>query len=95
MQRGGAALRSHWIDIEDQADILGEFDVETFPTIVIADRQRIRFAGALTPEPETLNRLLRALAIEAPSGGGVGTVSDEAVRFVERLRAQADGAAGG
>jgi thioredoxin 1 len=53
-------LRLHWIDIEDEADLLGEFDVETFPTIVVVDPAGVRFAGPLAPQPETLRRLLRS-----------------------------------
>ncbi|PZP35116.1 MAG: thioredoxin [Roseateles depolymerans] len=53
-------LRVHWIDIEDQADLIGDLDIETFPTLLIADDRQVRFAGPLTPQPETLRRMLRA-----------------------------------
>ena len=77
-------LRAHWIDIEDQADLVGEFDVETFPTLVVADKHRVRFAGPLTPQPETLTRLLRATLSDA----GAGAAQPAAVSaFAERLRA--------
>jgi hypothetical protein len=59
-------LHWHWIDIEDEADMLGDLDIETFPTLVIADGARVRFAGPLTPQPETLKRLLRA-TLDAPA----------------------------
>lgn len=81
------ALHAHWIDIEDEADLVGDYDVETFPTLVVSDAQGLRFAGPLTPQPETLNRLLRAaLADAAPF------VSDPAANaFAARLRARAEG----
>jgi thioredoxin 1 len=41
----GVPLQCHWIDIEDEAELLGDFDVETFPTLVITDAQQVRFAG--------------------------------------------------
>lgn len=53
-------LRVHWIDIEDEADLVGDLDIETFPTLLIADERRLRFIGPLTPQPETLRRVLRA-----------------------------------
>jgi thioredoxin-like negative regulator of GroEL len=53
-------LQAHWIDIEDEADLLGDLDVETFPTLVVVKDGRLRFAGPLTPQPETLQRVLRA-----------------------------------
>jgi thioredoxin-like negative regulator of GroEL len=67
--RSGVAVRWHWVDIEDEADLLGDFDVETFPTIVVADTSRVRFAGPVTPQRETLQRLLRATVIDAAQGG--------------------------
>ena len=39
----GTALRMHWIDIEDEVELVGDVDVETFPTIVIADHDKVRF----------------------------------------------------
>lgn len=67
LRRAGLALRVHWIDIEDEAELVGDYDVETFPTIVVADAAHVRFAGPLTPQPDTLRRLLRATVIDATS----------------------------
>lgn len=50
-----------WLDIEDQAALVGELDIETFPTLLIADGARLRFAGPLLPHAGTLSRLLGAL----------------------------------
>ena len=55
----------HWVDIEDEAELVGELDVETVPTLVIADDAQVRFAGPVTPQRETLQRLLRATVLEA------------------------------
>ena len=55
-----ADLQVRWIDIEDEADLIGDLDIETFPTLLIADDAHVRFAGALTPQPETLRRILKA-----------------------------------
>ena len=84
----GAPLQRHWIDIEDEADLVGDLDVETFPTIVIADAQHVRFAGPLTPQADTLRRLLRALVVEAPAGGTWPTVPPAVEAFARRLRAR-------
>ncbi len=53
-------LHVRWIDIEDEADLVGDLDIETFPTLLIADEEQVRFIGPLTPQPETLRRVLRA-----------------------------------
>ena len=55
------ALRFAWLDIEDQADLVGDIDVETFPTVLMADAQGTRFFGPLTPQANTLARLLDSL----------------------------------
>jgi thiol-disulfide isomerase/thioredoxin len=57
-----AALR--WLDIEDEADALGDADVETFPTLLIGGRDgRVRFAGPVLPQPEQIVRLLQSLGL--------------------------------
>jgi thiol-disulfide isomerase/thioredoxin len=60
-------LRFLWLDIEDEAELVGELDIETFPTLLIADGARIRFAGPLLPHAGTLSRLLGALDDDSPA----------------------------
>lgn len=50
-----------WLDIEDQAALVGDMDVETFPTVLLADAEGTRFFGPLTPQAQTLSRLLDSL----------------------------------
>lgn len=50
--------RFAWLDIEDQAGLVGDVEVETFPTLLVADAEGTRFFGPLTPQPQTLSRLL-------------------------------------
>ena len=54
-------FRFVWLDVEDQADLAGDVDVETFPTLLLADAQGARFFGPLTPQASTLSRLLESL----------------------------------
>jgi thioredoxin 1 len=56
------ALRFAWLDIEDQSDLVGDIEVETFPTLLLADQQGTRFFGPLTPQASTLACLLDSLA---------------------------------
>ena len=55
------SFRFAWLDVEDQADLAGDMDVETFPTLLLADAQGLRFLGPLTPQANTLARLLDSL----------------------------------
>ena len=64
--RANPAFRFAWVDIEDHADIADDFDVETFPTLLVAGHDGTRFAGPLLPHAETLNRLLSALQPAQP-----------------------------
>ncbi|MFN5810454.1 MAG: thioredoxin family protein [Burkholderiales bacterium] len=54
-------VRFVWVDIETQDDLLGDLDIENFPTLLIADAQgRARFAGTVLPHAETLQRMCQA-----------------------------------
>ena len=76
-------LRIRWIDIEDEAELVGDLDIETFPTLLIADDAAVRFAGPLTPQPDTLRRLLRA-HLDDPVAA---RVAPEVQTLAARLRA--------
>jgi thioredoxin-like negative regulator of GroEL len=49
-----------WIDIEDQSDIVGELDIDNFPTILIQRDALVAFFGPVLPDPGILQRLLQA-----------------------------------
>ncbi|EGP45401.1 thiol-disulfide isomerase and thioredoxins family protein [Achromobacter insuavis AXX-A] len=58
------ALPQHvfaWIDIEDHAELLGEVDVENFPTLLIQIGGRVVFYGPMLPHISHLERLLESL----------------------------------
>lgn len=68
--------RFAWLDIEDEADLLEPLDVENFPTLLLAAGNTARFFGPITPQPQTLERLVRA-ALKNPSAK---PLTDVAVR---------------
>lgn len=47
-----------WLDIEDEADAVGDLDVENFPTLLIARKQWVLYFGAMLPQPGHLRHLL-------------------------------------
>lgn len=55
-------LRFAWIDVEDEAEAIGNVDVETFPTLLIARGASPRFFGPVPPSLAQLSRLLDSLA---------------------------------
>lgn len=51
-----------WIDIEDQADVVGDIDVENFPTLLFQRADTVAFFGAVLPEAQLADRLIAAQA---------------------------------
>jgi len=88
-----ATARAHhqwvYVDIEDEADLVHAIDVENFPTLLIAEDQRVLFLGVITPQPDTLQRLLRA-AEEGSLPSPAWTVdADDTAALLNALRALA------
>ncbi|NMM80811.1 thiol reductase thioredoxin [Acidovorax sp. SRB_14] len=73
-----------WVDVEDEEDLAGDLDVETFPTLLIADGQQARFLGPLLPQAPVLARLLASLQDAPPPPSAV---SAQAQAVFERVRA--------
>jgi thiol-disulfide isomerase/thioredoxin len=51
-----------WIDIEDQADVVGELDVENFPTLLVQRADTVAFFGTVLPDPAVAERMVQAQA---------------------------------
>lgn len=49
-----------WVDVEDEADALGDLDIEDFPTLLIAHGKTTLFLGPVTPQAGTAERLVRS-----------------------------------
>ena len=84
LARAHPDVRFEWVDIEDESDIAGDLDVETFPTLLIADGERALFLGPLLPQAPVLARLLASLQAAAPGSAGP---AGEAQQVFERVRA--------
>jgi len=85
-------LRFAWIDIEDDADALGDdaLDVENFPTLMLLRAGQPLFYGTLLPHAATLNRLLAALVdTGTPSRTGAAKLAPGAAASVPATMAAA------
>ena len=73
--RGAQGARFAWIDIEDHPEVMGDADIETFPTLLIAHRGVPVFFGAVAPHASTLAGLVdRAMRGDlVPLSGAVAT----------------------
>lgn len=70
LRRDWPGLSTRWIDIEDEAELVGDLDIETFPTLVLLRGTQVLFHGPLTPQPEVLERVVRG-ALAATGAAGV------------------------
>ena len=83
----GARVQPLWVDIEDEADLIGGIDVDNFPTLLLAREDALLFLGTITPHAQTLSRL-----VASALAGDLKPVAAEAeARLLpSRLRAWAE-----
>lgn len=55
-----------WIDIEDQAEVVGDLDVDNFPTLLLQQGDTVAFFGPMLPDALLAERLVQAQAELAP-----------------------------
>ncbi|MDR2333002.1 MAG: thioredoxin family protein [Burkholderiaceae bacterium] len=53
-----------WVDVEDEEESMGDYEVETFPTLLIAEGGEARFLGPVLPQPALVGTLLKRLMQE-------------------------------
>ncbi len=78
-------VRWRWLDIEDEAERLGDLDIETLPCLLLARGAQVLFFGPVLPQAEVLSRLVRTFT--APGARPAGAVDGAAAAFWQRLRA--------
>jgi thiol-disulfide isomerase/thioredoxin len=70
----GDAARFAWIDIEERPEVMGDLEIESFPSLLVMRGDEIAFYGAVTPHASTLEALVRRAA-----AGQLGRVDDPAL----------------
>ena len=67
-----------WYDVEDDADVVGELDVETFPTLLIRRAGFVVYLAPVLPDPAHARRLIETYAeMSAPEAERYALASDE------------------
>jgi thioredoxin 1 len=73
-----------WIDIEDQAGVVGELDIENFPTLLIQRAEAVAFFGTVLPDAALAHRLVLAQAAHSESELAALAASNEERRGWQR-----------
>ena len=55
-----------WLDVEDDADLLDDYDVENFPTLLIQRHDSVLFFGPMLPHHEILQRTVESFHAQSP-----------------------------
>jgi thioredoxin 1 len=77
-------VRFAWVDVEDEADAMGDVDVETFPTVLVAPAGRPLFFGPVLPTAGQFKRLLET--VRAPGAAPTGVTPEVGELFPRLVR---------
>lgn len=61
------ALQFVWIDVEDQAAVVGDLDIDNFPTLLVQQNDVVSFFGTILPDMHLAERLLQSLLEQSPA----------------------------
>ena len=61
-----AGVAFNWVDIEAQADAMGDLDIENFPTLLIRRGESIVFFGTMLPHLGHLRRAIQSIQEQTP-----------------------------
>lgn len=64
-ERFGAQVRFRWVDIEDEAELMDDVDVENFPTLLVSRGEAVRFFGTVTPHLRTAEAMVERVLADA------------------------------
>lgn len=71
LEQADPVERYLWVDVEAHDDLLGDWDIETFPTLLIAQGDQPVFMGVLPPQIAVLARLVQSYKNEGAAPVGV------------------------
>jgi thiol-disulfide isomerase/thioredoxin len=87
------AVRFAWVDVEDEPEVVGDIDIENFPTLVIQRAASVVFCGPMLPHISQLERLLQTLMAQTPDESRVQLASPQrqAWQGIADVRSRLDG----
>jgi thioredoxin 1 len=69
-------LRFAWVDVEDEDEAMGDVDIETFPTLLVARGDEVLFLGPIPPSPTQFARMLSTLQAQPRRSPGLAADAD-------------------
>lgn len=77
-------LRFAWVDVEDEDEAMGEVDIETFPTLLVARGGEVLYLAPIPPSARQFTRLLATLQAQPRPAPGLPA---DANALLQRLQA--------
>ena len=81
--RAHPGMRFAWVDVEDEDETMGEVDIETFPTLLVARGDEVLYLAPIPPFATQFTRLIARLQAQPTADPGV---APEANDLLARLR---------
>jgi thioredoxin 1 len=78
-------MRFAWVDVEDEDDAMGDVDIETFPTLLIARDAEVLYLAPIPPSAKQFARLLATLQAQPEAAPGL---PEDATELLHRLQAK-------
>ncbi|MGV3494251.1 MAG: thioredoxin family protein [Ramlibacter sp.] len=77
-------LRFAWVDVEDEDEAMGEVDIETFPTLLVARGDQVLYLAPIPPSAQQFTRLLAGLQAQPRPAPGLRADAND---LLQRLQA--------
>lgn len=74
-----------WIDVEDEDDAMGDTEIVTFPTVLIAQGTEPRFFGPVPPSGPQLTQLVTRLQAQARAQPQAASAHSDSRALMARL----------
>ena len=69
-------LRFAWVDVEDEHEAMGEVDIETFPTLLVARGDQVLYHAPIPPMASQFKRLIARLQTQPQPDPGIAQHAD-------------------
>ncbi|RYF18821.1 MAG: thioredoxin [Comamonadaceae bacterium] len=76
-------MRFAWVDVEDEDEAMGDMDIETFPTLLVARGGQVLFLGPIPPSATQFARMLATLQAQPEPSPTLAADADSLLRRLQ------------